>query len=151
MGKLFNHRINFNIIAILFIALFFRLFIANFGTLQLDHGTFVAWANSLATEGFKNFYSDWSDYLPGYLYILWLLGKINLLFPSLQMILFKLPAIFTDVATGYLIYKVVKDIKGVKWGQIGTILYLFNPAIFVNSTLWGQAWAGLWRLLLWRR
>ena len=116
----------------------FRLFIANFGTLELDQGTFVAWANSLATEGFKNFYSDWSDYLPGYLYILWLLGKINLLFPSLQMILFKLPAIFTDVATGYLIYKVVKDIKGVKWGQIGTILYLFNPAIFVNSTLWGQ-------------
>ena len=82
MGKLFNHRINFNIIAILFIALFFRLFIANFGTLQLDHGTFVAWANQLAISGMGDFYNGWSDYFPGYLYILFLLGKLNTVFPN---------------------------------------------------------------------
>lgn len=136
-------KINFfhipNIIYVLIIGFLFRLFIANFGTLELDHGTFVSWANSLATEGLKNFYSGWSDYLPGYLYILWILGKINLLFPSLQVILFKLPAILADVATGYLIFKIISKFKNKKWAQIGAILYLFNPAIFGNSTLWGQA------------
>ena len=119
---------------VLLTALVLRLFLANFGTLQLDHGTFVAWGNSLATNGFKTFYSGWSDYLPGYLYILWILGKLNLLFPAFQTILFKLPAILADVATGYLIYKII----GQKRGILFSILYLFNPAIFANSTLWGQ-------------
>ena len=94
----------------------------------------MAWGDSLATNGFKNFYSRWSDYLPGYLYILWFLGKLNLIFPSLQVILFKLPAILADVATGYLIYKII----GKKRGLFFSILYLFNPAIFANSALWGQ-------------
>jgi dolichyl-phosphate-mannose--protein O-mannosyl transferase len=129
-----KHNLNFNIIGILFTALVLRLFLSSFGTLQLDHGTFVAWGNSLAEGGLKNFYNGWSDYLPGYLYILWILGKINLLLPSLQTILFKLPAILADIATGYLIYK----IAGNKKGLLFSILYLFNPAIFANSTLWGQ-------------
>ncbi|EKE06359.1 MAG: dolichyl-phosphate-mannose-protein mannosyltransferase family protein [uncultured bacterium] len=110
------------------------MFLANFGTLQLDHGTYVAWASSLATSGLKHFYSDWSDYLPGYLYILWILGKINLVLPGLQTLTFKLPAILADIATGYLIYKIV----GKKRGILFSILYLFNPAIFANSSLWGQ-------------
>ncbi|MDP3918197.1 MAG: glycosyltransferase family 39 protein [Candidatus Woesebacteria bacterium] len=129
-----NFRIP-NIVYVLCAGFIFRIFIANFGTLQLDHGTFVAWGDSLATNGFKNFYSGWSDYLPGYLYILWFLGKLSLIFPSLQVILFKLPAILADVATGYLIYKII----GKKRGLFFSILYLFNPAIFANSTLWGQA------------
>lgn len=139
MGKLFNHRINFNIIAILFIALFFRLFIANFGTLQLDHGTFVAWANQLAISGMGDFYNGWSDYFPGYLYILFLLGKLNTVFPYLEVILFKLPAIIADVFTGLLIYKIVSKFKNEKVGIIASLIYLFNPAIFANSSLWGQA------------
>ncbi len=129
-----KHKFNFNIIGILFTALVLRLFLSNFGTLQLDHGTFVAWGNSLAEGGLKNFYKGWSDYLPGYLYILWILGKINLFLPNLQTILFKLPAIFADIATGYLIFKIIGGKKGLTF----SILYLFNPAIIANSTLWGQ-------------
>ena len=125
---------NFSILFVLLAGFIFRLFLASFGTLQLDHGTFVAWTSSLTTDGFKNFYSGWSDYLPGYLYILWGLGKLNLFFPELQTILFKLPAIIADMATAYLIYKIV----GKKKGILFSILYLFNPAIFANSTLWGQ-------------
>jgi len=115
-----------------------RLFLANFGTLQLDHGTFIAWGNQLAENGFKDFYSGWSDYLPGYLYILWFLGKLNIIFPELQTIIFKLPAIVADVITGFLIYKNVKKNKNEKWGMGTSFLYLFNPAIIANSTLWGQ-------------
>lgn len=138
MKKLFSHKYNFNIVVILFSAFVFRLFLANFGTLQLDQGTFVAWGNSLAINGFKTFYSNWSDYLPGYLYVLWPLGKINLIFPYLQTILFKLPAIMADVATGYLLYVIVLKLKNRKWAKTTTLLYLFNPAVFANSSLWGQ-------------
>ncbi len=135
----FFHKYNFNIVTILFSALIFRLFIANFGTLQLDHGTFVAWGNLLAQNGFKTFYQSWSDYLSGYLYILWLLGKINLQVPNLQVVIFKLPAILADLATGYLIYKIlISNKKTKKWAIKGSLLYLFNPAIFANSSLWGQ-------------
>lgn len=123
-----------NIIYVLFVGFLFRLFLSNFGTLQLDQGTFVAWANSLALNGFKTFYEGWSDYLPGYLYVLWILGKVNLLIPNFQTVLFKLPAILTDVATGYLIYKII----GGKKGLLFSFFYLFNPAIFANSSLWGQ-------------
>lgn len=131
-------KINFNITFILFTALIFRLLLSNFGTVQIDHGTFVAWSNSLFNEGFKNFYTGWSDYLPGYLYILWLLGKINSIFPDLQMVVYKLPAILADLATGYLIYNIVKKYKGERTSSITAALYLFNPAIFGNSSLWGQ-------------
>jgi Gpi18-like mannosyltransferase len=115
----------------------FRIGISGFGTLQLDHGTFIAWSNNLAQNGFKTFYSGWSDYFPGYLYVLWLLGKINLLGIIPQM-LYKLPAILIDVATGFLIHKILKDIKNEKYGLVGSVLYLFNPAIFGNSALWGK-------------
>jgi len=143
MIKFFSHiKFNFNITLILFSALIFRLFLANFGTLQLDHGTFVAWANSLALNGFKTFYDGWSDYLPGYLYVLWFLGKVNLLIPSFQTILFKLPAILADLATGYLIYKIIGNKQSLplrdKKGLLFSFFYLFNPAIFANSSLWGQ-------------
>lgn len=138
------HRINFNIVTVFLSALILRLFLANFGTLQLDHGTFVSWANSLAEFGFKNFYAGWSDYLPGYLYILWVLGKINLVFPTLQALTFKIPAILADLFTGLIIYQVVKNKKSLsakakqKWGLGLFAFYVFNPAVIANSTLWGQ-------------
>lgn len=140
------HLSDFNIVVVLFSALIFRLFIANFGTLQLDQGTFIAWSNSLVEGGLKNFYNGWSDYFPGYLYILWCLGKINAFVPQAQTILFKLPAIIADILTGFLIFKIVTKFSsdqklplgGKNAGLISSIIYLFNPAIFANSSLWGQ-------------
>lgn len=127
------------IFLILLSAFVFRLFISNFGTLELDHGTFIAWSNNLVSGGFKNFYSGWSDYFPGYLYFLYILGKINLLLPEYSVIIFKLPAIVADIITGFLIYKIVSKLKDSKHGLIFSSMYLFNPAIFANSSLWGQA------------
>ncbi len=89
-------------------------------------------------DGFKSFYTSWSDYLPGYPYILWLLGRINSFGIIPENLLYKLPAILCDVITGFLIYKIVAKSKGEKLGLIGAALYIFNPAIISNSTLWGQ-------------
>ena len=133
-----NFRIN-KIIPALLVALGLRLLLVSFGTLSLDHNTFVAWSVNLAQHGFSRFYQGWCDYLPGYLYVLWGLGKIHLAWPLIPTeFLYKLPAILADLATGFLIYKIVKDLKNEKWGLVGAGLYLFNPAILANSTLWGQ-------------
>jgi predicted membrane-bound dolichyl-phosphate-mannose-protein mannosyltransferase len=127
-----------NLIFLLFGALMLRLVLSFFGTLNLDQGTFIAWAGMLAENGFKNFYNSWSDYFPGYLYVLFILGKINAVGIFPEPLLFKLPAIIADLLTGLVIYKILYKSKGEKWGLIGAAIYLFNPAIIANSTLWGQ-------------
>ena len=133
---------NKNIIFVLLLALILRIFLSFFGTLRLDQGTFIAWSSILVKDGLKTFYNGWSDYLPGYLYVLWFLGKLNIgVIP--QAVLYKLPAIISDLATGLLIYKIIlKDPsarrRNEKWGLIGASIYLFNPAVWANSSLWGQ-------------
>jgi predicted membrane-bound dolichyl-phosphate-mannose-protein mannosyltransferase len=125
-----------SILMVLFFGFLIRIILLPFGTLKLDFNTFVSWGSLLAKNGFANFYSGWSDYLPGYLYILWFLGKVGSFLP--QLLVYKLPAIFSDLITGYLIYLIVKKIKNEKLGIILSSFYIFNPAIFANSTLWGQ-------------
>jgi len=138
MEKPKTNSLIFNILYILFFAFIIRILLSFFGTLQLDQGTFIAWSSDLAQNGFKNFYNSWSDYLPGYLYVLWGLGKVNLLGFFPQVFLYKIPAILADIVTGYLIYKILKNHKDEKWGLAGAIIYVFNPAVLANSTLWGQ-------------
>lgn len=87
--------------------------------------------------GFRHFYDAWSDYLPGYIYVLWFLAKLEPVLGISQTLLYKLPAIMADLAAGLLIYKVVSR-KNQKLGLIASFLFLFNPAVLANSTLWGQ-------------
>lgn len=121
---------------ILLAGLLVRVLLSPFGTLQLDMNTFIAWSRNLATLGPQNFYNTWSDYLPGYAYVLWLLGTINQFVSS--TVLYKLPAIIADLTTGFLIYKIVRGVKSEKMALLATAIYIFNPAILANSTLWGQ-------------
>lgn len=134
LNKFFESQILF----LVFLAFALRLILSFFGTLQLDFGTFTAWSNLLIENGFARYYQSWSDYLPGYPYVLYLLGKINQLNVLPQTFLYKLPAILADLLTGYLIFKIARDKLSEKASLILSGLYLFNPAIFANSTLWGQ-------------
>jgi len=129
----------FSIGTVLFLAIILRLLLFDTATLQLDFNTFVAWSNRLIELPLNRFYEGWSDYLPGYLYFLWIIGKLSEFVPLPQALLFKLPSMLADVFTGYLIYKIVLQIKSKKLALISTAFYVFNPAIIANSTLWGQA------------
>ncbi len=121
------------------LGLVLRLLLFKYGTYQLDLNTFISWSYTLVDHGFSGFYSSaWSDYLPGYLYILKVLGHINLSGLFDQTLLFKLPAILSDLLTGYLIFLIVNKKKRVKWGLAASAIYVFNPAVILNSTLWGQ-------------
>src|SRR5258708_6038780 len=128
-----------SIVILLVLGFLVRICLSPFGTLSIDQNTFIAWSLRLAQVGFSKFYfGAWSDYLPGYLYILRLLAEINKLNILSFTLLYKLPAILSDIGTSFLIYKVVKKLKNEKWGLITAALYLFNPAVIANSALWGQ-------------
>lgn len=124
-----------------------RLLLANFlnqFTVFSDLTTFRAWGIMVAENGFKNFYSNWSDYLPGYLYILsglaivekWLVSN-NLL--TSWEILYKLPSILADIGIAFFIYLIARKFISTNKALLISSLFMFNPSIFANSTLWGQA------------
>ncbi len=123
---------------VLLLALLLRLsliFLPSFGS---DMNSFMAWANHMVDVGSTPFYSTiWSDYAPGYLYILWGLGWVHRLVPQIPYeLLLKLPAIGADIVIGFLIYRIIGRLGHL--GYLGAILYLFNPAVIFNSSVWGQ-------------
>lgn len=132
LTKIKNLKISYIIAA----AAILRLALYRYNTLELDFNTFHAWSLNLSRNGFVNFYNGWSDYLPGYLYVLWFLGKVSAIFPF-TLLLYKLPAMLADLATGYLIYKITLKYSP-KYARLFAALFLFNPAIIANSTFWGQ-------------
>jgi len=80
----------------------------------------------------------------------WALNRTTQLFPSAviwaledQDVLpafFKLTSIFADLGIAVLIYALSRKVFSVSHevGLIGAAVYLFNPAVFYNSALWGQ-------------
>lgn len=137
LKKLFR-KLPFDLVAVLFISFLLRILLSSLGSLELDFNTFRAWSDRLVGVGPGKFYEEWSDYLPGYLYILWLLGKVSALaswFP--ETLLYKLPAILADIGAGVFIYLATRT-AGKKLALLVASLYLFNPAVIANSTLWGQ-------------
>ncbi|WP_147565901.1 glycosyltransferase 87 family protein [Clostridium tyrobutyricum] len=106
-----------------------------------DMMLFNNWASS-AAKNFANFYSsaNSSDYPPLYIYILFLIGKLTSIsgLSLYYSILLKLPSIIADIGTAYLIYRLVKKYISVESGLLLSVFYIFNPAVFIDSTLWGQ-------------
>jgi len=129
---------------ILFLLAFvFRLVLLPYGTHVSDMGLWHYWAKKMVELGPGRFYQEvgFCDYLPFYLYFL---GGLELIWRGIspylnvsQEILFKLPATFADFATAYLIYLILKK-KSKNIALWLTTFYLFNPAVFFNSGLWGQ-------------
>ncbi len=111
----------------------------------IDVGTFSAWAGH-AAEGLLSFYSPgyFADYPPGYIYVLWLIGKLRMLLqtgfdtPGF-LVMLKFPAIAADLATIGVIHRLATDRNQARAGALTlTALYAFNPAVVVDSAVWGQ-------------
>jgi len=131
-------RPKYDIWLVLLAGLAFRILLYDTGTLFLDQNTFIAWGRRLAAEGAVGFYRQWSDYLPGFLYVLGGIGVIEGFVDSSPTFLYKLPGMLGDIATGFVVYKIASKIKDHRYGLVATALYVFNPAVVANSTLWGQ-------------
>lgn len=109
---------------------------------ETDMGCFKYWADQVYNDGFSKFYNSetFTDYPPGYMYILWIVGFFRSHFESLvdSTVAVKMPAMLCDLATGALIYKIAHK----KFNEVASIVltgfYLFNPVILIDSAMWGQ-------------
>lgn len=105
-----------------------------------DINLFKSWASS-AANGLTGFYTNGSsDYPPFYVYVLYLVGKLasTAAMNSYFTLLIKLPSILADVATAYLLYRVASKRMSFEISLLIAAFYTFNPAVFINSTFWGQ-------------
>ena len=125
-------------------ALVLRLYLAyvNPGH-KTDMSCFSAWADMLYKDGFAAFYSSdaFTDYPPGYMYILRLVGWAKSLYPytaGQTNVIIKAPAVLCDIAMGTIVYNEAKKYTPFEKAQLLGIMYLFNPAAIIDSAVWGQ-------------
>lgn len=108
-----------------------------------DTSCFRSWASRLASGGFAAFYSsdNFNNYPPGYMYVLWIIGKISAHFgfsTEAFNIALKVPAMLTDLVSGMFVYGIAKRKLDINKALIVLAVWLFNPAVITDSSLWGQ-------------
>jgi C-terminal four TMM region of protein-O-mannosyltransferase/Dolichyl-phosphate-mannose-protein mannosyltransferase/GPI transamidase subunit PIG-U len=146
---------------ILVLGLVLRVFVAGvylpLSGFSIDIGDFTSWGQRLARLGPGAFYEAgyFSDYPPGYLYVLWLLGTVGgALAPIVGQDatggLVKLPGILADVGVAWLLFLVARRwggelisptkarISPETLGLAAATVYLFNPGTIFDSAVWGQ-------------
>jgi dolichyl-phosphate-mannose-protein mannosyltransferase len=104
---------------------------------------FQTWSTRLAQVGFHGFYAagHFSDYPPGYMYVLWLLGKISV--PPGYTLL-KVPAILADLGLAWVASTLAVRIAPSQLAErvpirpLVAAAVLFNPAFIMLSAVWGQ-------------
>ena len=117
------------VLLVLALGLALRLIIAQMvpgSGFGVDLSAFRFWMEDLARNGPGGFYERdfFHDYTPGYLYVLWLVGSLGNLFqwdtwpaaaPSLGFLKeldLKAPAILADLAVGWLVWSMVRELGG---------------------------------------
>ena len=98
----------------------------------------------LAAEGPARFYAPgyFADYPPGYMYVLWAVGLLSKALRAgwqspTFLALLKLPALLADLAVARLIFARLRPgRKRLAW--MGALAFALNPALLLNSTIWGQ-------------
>ena len=140
-------RIDFTIPAspiavVLAVGLLLRLIAAALPGFGVDLGTFQFWSVRLADEGPWNFYGGgfFSDWSPGYLYLLWFFGGLDSVFHFSGhefWYVLKTPSIAADLASAYLLYRILEGRKeSVRVGAAA--LYLLHPVVLLVGPVWGQ-------------
>ena len=112
---------------------------------ESDMACFTGWAGLLFDKGLSNFYISemFTDYPPGYMYILFLVGGVLDSFgidPSsfAGFLVTKLPAMLCDLALGVFIFKLAEKRTSKPTATVLSFLYIFNPAVILISACWGQ-------------
>lgn len=110
-----------------------------------DISCFKGWAIAAYEGGPANFYTSgmFADYPPGYMAVLWALGWIRDLFQiqangALFTLIIKMPSILAEVGLAILAYRIGTRRLDRTFGLLCASLLLFNPAMFFDSSVWGQ-------------
>jgi Gpi18-like mannosyltransferase len=131
---------------LLLAAFLIRLLFIGADGFKSDVSTFEAWALALADQPMQQFFaaSRFADYPPGYFFVLWFVGHAYRLLIhadpdyTILKIFVKLPAILTDLACAWLIFKIVGRFASRAWAFAATALFAFNPCSIFISAYWGQ-------------
>ncbi|MCA1587580.1 MAG: phospholipid carrier-dependent glycosyltransferase, partial [Chloroflexi bacterium] len=152
------------LIALLVVGLLIRVFIAVVllprSGFAIDVGDFNAWGQRLASVGPAGFYEPgyFSDYPPGYLYVLWLLGILGgalgtVVGQDATGALVKIPGILADLGVAAVLFLVCRGwgrqlitralaartgLDGEGLGLLAAAVYLLNPGTIFSSAVWGQ-------------
>ena len=137
--------VNYHAVALIVgvaVAVAIRLLLAQSPGFRIDTQIFQGWSQSLAANHPWHFYdsTSTSDYTPGYLYVLWAFGELDSLlhFNNSQWeFLLKLPSIVADLASAWLIYKLL-DGRGHRTQTGAVLAYLFFPPALLIGAFWGQ-------------
>lgn len=119
---------------------------STFPAFESDQNAFRFWTDRLITLGPSHFYSsnEFTNNPLGILYFFWLIGFLkstllsNIITYSNIDVFLKLAANLADLATGFLIYKIIKEKLNFKLANMAALLYIFNPGLIFNSAVWGQ-------------
>lgn len=129
---------------IIVLAIIIRLITTLIRPYPIDMNGYVVWSNYLAQHGPAEFYGSSGFhvvYAPFYQYFLWLTGELVQAFslPLLTHVyLIKLWSVIFELLGAFLIWTIGKKNKAPIEGFILSIFYFLNPAIFINSSVWGQ-------------
>jgi Gpi18-like mannosyltransferase len=131
------------LVALFAVALFIRVLLAPHVGFYGDLRLFRMWASRLDEVGPHGFYvqGQFADYPPGYLYVLWLLGKLS---AAPGYLLLKLPAILADLGLAWVAGTLAVRLAPAALKErlpiraLVAAAVLFNPAVIALSAVWGQ-------------
>ncbi|WP_240644696.1 phospholipid carrier-dependent glycosyltransferase [Paenibacillus paeoniae] len=109
-----------------------------------DIALFMFWSEQAVREGLAGFYHTemFVDYPPGYIYVLFALGHIKswlgITGEAAALLLYKLPAIAADLGAAVVIFRAAARKLGAPVATGLAMLWLFNPAVILDSAAWGQ-------------
>lgn len=134
-------------VAFLLVAAFIvkLLFAVNFEGHGTDMNCFKSWSEMVFNDGISQFYyhDAFTDYPPGYMLVLWCVAAVRHLFgietgSDTGIFLIKLFPILCDLGTGCLIYIMSKKRFSEGMSIVLMAIYVLNPVIVLNSSVWGQ-------------
>lgn len=152
------------VFTVFFVSFLLRLFLIPLPGFKADIAYWKWWGMSSANDGIVGpLINTAYNYPSFYLYILKATSHLYEFFTGfnfkndphntffwndanfLYLFLIKLPYILADLGIGFLIYSIVKDIAHKRFNNktafiplLSSCLYLFNPVVIYNSSIWGQ-------------
>lgn len=132
--------------ALFFAALLVRMIAAALSKgFDNDTACFASWSERICQTGPGEFYSPdfFTDYPPGYIYVLWLMGGLRRLlrleyYSAAHLLLLRMPSILSDMTCGLLLCREATAKTSSRRSFFLCAAYLFNPAVILNSSVWGQ-------------
>lgn len=128
------------------LAVLLRVFVAlAFEGYSTDIACFKGWAVAVYESGPSGFYTSgiFCDYPPGYMYVLYGLGWLRELLSidvnsAVFTLIVKLPSIIAEVVLALFVCRIASKQMGRTFGLLCGAFLLFNPALYFNSSVWGQ-------------